>query len=267
VSAVEFDPDTGLLTAPRATIEALARSAAGAGAPEDAGLDAALREAGAGTAADPHPRLAPALIALQRPIVGIRLSKTGYLMPGWVGERVFAMHVYRKPEGHDDQLVSMPADHIWHFLLWLLGIGPRARGERPAETVVDLPALDRAIALRLGDRPSAGLLPEPLDAAVAQRFRDWWMLSSHWPPAPGHDGAYVIEAVDTDDGLWSVQRLDDGTAIVRPVTPVSTLQALYDLLPDGDRVDQTAPRLPLEDTPVTGGPLKFVADVLSPGTS
>ena len=38
--------------------------------------------------------------------------------------------------------------------------------------------------------------------------------------------------------------------------------ALGDLLPDNDLVDRSAPRLPLEDTPVTGGPLSWVADVL-----
>jgi hypothetical protein len=38
--------------------------------------------------------------------------------------------------------------------------------------------------------------------------------------------------------------------------------ALGDLLPDGNLVDQSAPRLPLADTPVFGGPVKWVADVL-----
>jgi hypothetical protein len=38
--------------------------------------------------------------------------------------------------------------------------------------------------------------------------------------------------------------------------------ALGDLLPDANLVDQSAPRLPLEQTPVTGGPVKWVADVL-----
>ncbi len=49
---------------------------------------------------------------------------------------------------------------------------------------------------------------------------------------------------------------------MRPVTPLSTMLALGDLLPDGGLVDQSAPRLPLEDTPVLGGPVKWVADVL-----
>jgi hypothetical protein len=263
VTRAEFDPATGLLTAPRETVAALVQAVGGAGRVDAGPVDAALREAGAGTLAEPHPRLAQGLVAPAQPIVAIRLSKTGYLMPGWIGEGVFAMHVYRNPDGHDDEFVSMPADHIWHFLLWLLKVGPRSVADRPAETLVDLKALDRAIALRLGDRPSRGLLPEPLDAVVAERFRDWWMISTHWPPAPGHDGAYVMEALDTDDGFWSVQRGEDGTAVVRPVTPGSTMRALYDLLPDGELVDQDAPRLPLEDTPLTGGGLQFVADVLT----
>jgi hypothetical protein len=256
-----FDPETGLLTAPRATIEALAAIATGAGEGDADAVDSALAAAGAGSLAEPHPQLAHALAPLRRPIVGIRLAKTGYLMPGWVGEGRFTLHAYRG--GDDDQLVSMPAEHIVHFLLWLLKIGPRPRDPRPAETAVDSTVLSRAVALRLGDRPSDGLLPEPLDGAIARGFRDWWLASAHWPPAQGAPGKIMLEAIDTDAGLWSVQQLEDGTAIVRPVTPASTMLALGDLLPDNDLVDQGAPRLPVEDTPVRGGPVKWVADVLS----
>jgi hypothetical protein len=158
-------------------------------------------------------------------------------------------------DGDDDQLVSMPAEHLVH-------VGPRPRDERPAETSVHSDQLSRAVALRLGDRPSEGLLLEPLDSAIAHGFRDWWLASSHWPAAEGAPGKIMLEAIDTDAGLWSVQQLEDGTAIIRPVTPLSTMLALGDLLPDGNLVDQSAPRLPLEDTPVHGGPVKWVADVL-----
>jgi hypothetical protein len=252
----EFSPETGILTASREEIGALAAVATGAG---DGDVDDLLTRVGAGSLADPHPKLADALAPLRRPIVGVRLAKTGYLMPGWVGEGRFTLHVYRG--GDDDQLVSMPADHLVHFLLWLLDIGPRPRDERPAETEVDSERLNRALALRLGDRPSDGLLPEPLDAAVAHGFRDWWLASSHWPAAPGAPGKIMLEAIDTDAGLWSVEQRE-GSAVVRPVTPLSTMLALGDLLPDGNLVDQSAPRLPLEVTPVTGGPVKWVADVL-----
>jgi hypothetical protein len=263
VTAPAFDPDTGILTARRETIAELARFATGAGPVDEAGLDAVLAQAGAGTAREPHPRLAQALLAMQKPIVGLLLGKTGYGMPGWIGEGIFAMHVYRTLDGSEDQLVSTPADHAVHFLLWLLRIGPRPRAERPPETTVDGDALNRAIALRLGDRPSTGLLPEALDAVVAERFRDWWMATARWPAAAGKPGRVVLEAIDTDDGLWSIQRLEDGRAVVRPVTPVSTFLALGDLVPDGDLVDPDAPRLPVEDTPIAGGPVAWVAAVLA----
>jgi hypothetical protein len=253
----DFSPETGILTASREEIGTLAAVATGGGGGD---VDDLLARVGAGTLADPHPKLADAVAPLRRPIVGVRLAKTGYLMPGWVGEGRFTLHVYRG--GDDDQLVSMPADHLVHFLLWLLDIGPRPRDERPAETAVDSERLNRAVALRLGDRPSDGLLPEPLDSAVAQGFRDWWLASSHWPAAAGAPGKLMIEVVDTDAGLWSVEQREDGTAIVRPVRPLATMLALGDLLPDGNLVDQSAPRLPLEVTPVTGGPVKWVADVL-----
>ena len=248
-----LNPETGILTASREQIGALAAWGTGAAEADAAAVDALLAE---------HPDLkgADALAPLRRPIIGVRLAKTGYLMPGWVGEGRFTLHVYRG--GHDDQLVSMPAEHLVHFLLWLLDIGPRPRDERPAETAIDSERLSRAVALRLGDRPSEGLLPEPLDSAIAHGFRDWWLASSHWPAAPGAPGKIMLEAIDTDAGLWSVQQLEDGTAIVRPVTPLSTMLALGDLLPDANLVDQSAPRLPLEDTPVYGGPVKWVADVL-----
>jgi hypothetical protein len=255
-----FNVENGILEASREEIGALAALATGAREAGEEPVDAMLAAAGAGSLADPHARLADALAPMRRPIVGVRLAKTGYLMPGWVGEGRFTLHVYR--HGDDDQLVSMPAEHVVHFLLWLLDIGPRSRDERPAETRVDSDVLSRAVALRLGDRPSGGLLPEPLDAAVAHGFRDWWLASSHWPAAPGAPGKIMLEAIDTDAGLWSVQQLEDGSAIVRPVTPLSTMLALGDLLPDNDLVDRSAPRLPLEDTPVTGGPLSWVADVL-----
>jgi hypothetical protein len=260
---VSFDPDTGILTAPRATISDLVRFVTGAGPVDLDALGAALVEAGAGTAGEPHPRLARALVAVRKPIVGILLGKTGYGMPGWIGEGMFAIHVFRGLDGEDDQLVSGPADRAPHFLLSLLDIGPRPRDERPAEIVVDSAALNRAVALRLGDRPSAGLLPEPLDASIAERFRDWWMATSRWPPAPEQPGGFAIEAIDTDDGLWSVQRQGDGTAVVRPLAPVSAMLALGDMIPDGDLVDQSAPRLPVEQTPVDGGPVAWVADALA----
>jgi len=255
-----FNVENGILEASREEIGALAAWATGARAADERAVEAVLAAAGAGSPDELHPRLLDALLPMRRPIVGVRLGKTGYLMPGWVGEGRFTLHVYR--HGDDDQLVSMPAEHVVHFLLWLLHIGPRSRDERPAETRVDSDVLNRAVALRLGDRSSDGLLPEPLDAAVAHGFRDWWLASSQWPAAPGAPGKIMLEAIDTDAGLWSVQQLEDGSAIVRPVTPLSTMLALGDLLPDNDLVDRSAPRLPLEDTPVTGGPLSWVADVL-----
>jgi hypothetical protein len=262
MSAPWFNPETGLLTAPRETIGALATIVTGAGEADAAAVDGVLAAAGAGSLADPHPRLAEALLPMRSPIVGIRLGKTGYVMPGWVGNGRFTLHVYRG--GDDDQLVPMPAEHLVHFLLWLLDIGPRSRDPRPEETTVDAAALDRAVALRLGDRASEGLLPEPLDSAIAHGFRDWWLASSRWTPAPGARGELMLEAVDTDAGLWSVQRLEDGgTAIVRPVTPMATMLALGDLLPDNDLIDQSAPRLALESTPVLGGPARWVREVLS----
>ena len=247
-----LDPETGILTATREQIGALAAWATGT-AEADPVVDALLAEL-------PDLKASDALAPLRRPIVGVRLAKTGYLMPGWVGEGRFTLHVYRN--GDDDQLVSMPAEHLVHFLLWLLDIGPRPRDERPAETAVHSDRLSRAVALALGDRPSEGLLPEPLESAVAHGFRDWWLASSHWPAAPGAPGKIMLEAIDTDAGLWSVQQLEDGTAIVRPVTPLSTMLALGDLLPDSDLVDKSAPRLPLEETPVYGGPVKWVGEVL-----
>jgi hypothetical protein len=130
VTAASFDPATGVLTAPRDAIADLARLATGAGLVDEERLDATFGAAGAGTAREPHPRLAQGLLALQRSIVGIVLGKTGYGMPGWIGETVSAMHVFRR--GDDDQLVSMPADRMAHFLVWLLDIGPRpAPNARP----------------------------------------------------------------------------------------------------------------------------------------
>lgn len=257
---IAFDPGNGLLTAPRSVIGALATIATGSGAADAAQVDAVLGEAGAGSVGDPHPQLAAALAPLTRPIVGVRLGKTGFLMPGWIGEGRFTLHAYRG--GDDDQLVSMPAEHMVHFLLWLLKIGPRPRDPRPAETRVDSDVLNRAVALRLGGRSSEGLLPDAIDGAIAHGFRDWWLATSRWPPAPGAPDSIALEAIDTDAGLWSVEQLEDGTAIVRPVTPLSTMLALGDLIPDGDLVDPAAPRLPLADTPVLGGPIAWVAETL-----
>jgi hypothetical protein len=257
----EFNPETGTLTAPRTTIAALATIVTGAGEADAAAVDAVLAAEGAGSLAEPHPKLAEALVPLRQPMIGIHLGKTGYVMPGWIGEGRFTLHAYRG--GDDDQLVTMPAEHLVHFLLWLLDIGPRPRDPRPEETAVDGAALDRAVALRLGDRPSEGLLPEPLDDAVAHGFRDWWLASSRWTPVEGVPGELMLEAIDTDAGLWSVQRLEDGTAVLRPTRPFATMLALGDLLPDNGLIDVSAPRLALESTPVLGGPVSWVADVLS----
>ncbi len=74
----------------------------------------------------------------------------------------------------------------------------------------------------------------------------------------------MLEAVDTDAGLWSIQRLEDGTtAILRPVTPFSTFLALGDLLPSNHLIDASAPRLALERTPVVGGHAAWVTQALS----
>jgi hypothetical protein len=262
MTAPAFDPDTGLLTAPRDTLGALATIVTGAGDADADAVDAVLAAAGAGSLAEPHPKLAEALVPMRAPIIGIRLGKTGYVMPGWVGQGRFTLHVYRN--GDDDQLVPMPAEHLVHFLLWLLDIGPRPRDPRPEETTVDAAALDRAVAYRLADRPAEGLLPEPLDSAIAHGFRDWWLASSRWTPAPDAPGELMLEGIDTDAGLWSVQRLEDGaTAIVRPVTPMSTFLALGDLLPSNSLIDPSVPRLALELTPVLGGHAAWVTSALS----
>jgi hypothetical protein len=263
VSAALYTPETGVLTAARPTIAALAAAVVRGETGDREALDRELRAAGAGTVAAPHERLAEALEPLRRPIVGLHIGKTGYLMPAWVGEGRFTMHVFRDPA--EDQLVSAPAEHLVPFLAWLLDLGPRSREPRPSELAVDGRVLDRAVALRLGGRPSAGLLPEPLDEAVAERFRDWWLATARWPAAPGAPESVAFEAIDTDDGLWSVQRGPDGPAVVRPVSPAATLFALGDLLPDRDLVDPAAERLAVEETPVRGGPLEWVADVLGEG--
>ncbi len=264
-----FAADSGTLTASRAVIRALSTIATGAGAGTDevdrAALDLELAAAGAGTLDDPHPRLAQALLAPGRPIAGLTIAKTGFAMPGWLGEGWFAMHVFRsgdEPAPHD-QLVSMPADHLPVFLSWLLDLGPRERVDRPDAITVDPAALNRAIALNLGERPVAGVLPEPLDDLFTHRFRDHWIVSSTWPPAPGAPDAILLEVVDTDHGLWDVRRRrEDGAAALHALTPVEAFAILCDLIPDSDLVDHTAPRLPLERTPVLGGGLTWVGDVL-----
>ena len=256
---IGFNAETGLLTAPRATLAELAAICTG-GEGDAAAVDAALAAAGAGSLAEPHPKLAEALVPMRRPMIGIQLAKSGYMMPGWVGDGRCTLHVFR--HGDDDQLVPMPAEHLVHFLLWLLDIGPRPRDPRPPETAVDGSALDRAVALRLGDRPSEGLLPDPLDAAIAHGFRDWWLASSRWTPTPGARDSISLEGIDTDAGLWSVQRLDDGGAIVRPVTPLSTMLALGNLLPDNDLINPGATLAP-EATPVRGGAIAWVFEALA----
>ena len=138
-----FNTDTGILTASREQIGALAAYATGAAEADGDAVDATLAQAGAGSLEHPHAKLTDALAPLRRPIIGVRLAKTGYLMPGWIGEGRFTLHVYR--HGDDDQLVSMPAEHLVHFLLWLLDIGPRPRDERPAETTVRSDQLSRAV--------------------------------------------------------------------------------------------------------------------------
>ena len=262
MSGPAFNAETGLLTAPREVIAALATIVTGAGEADAAEVDAVLAAAGAGSLAEPHPKLADALTPMRSPIIGIRLGKTGYVMPGWVGGGRFTLHVYRG--GDDDQLVPMPAEHLAHFLAWLLDIGPRPRDPRPEETTVDAAALDQAVANRLAERSSHGLLPEPLDSAIAHGFRDWWLAGSRWTPVPDAPGELMLEGIDTDAGLWSVQRLEDGTtAIVRPVTPMGTFLALGDLLPSNHLIDGSAPRLALELTPVVGGHAAWVTQALS----
>ena len=85
---------------------------------------------------------------------------------------------------------------------------------------------------------------------------------ARWPAAGDRPGSFTLEAVDTDAGLWSVEQRDDGTPVVRPVTPLRVMLALADLVPDRDLMDDTAPRLPLEDTPVLGGQVQWVGDAL-----
>ena len=261
--SADFDPATGLLTAPRAFLGDLAAHVTGAAAGDVTALDAVLSAAGAGTLEAPHPALAATLEPMRTPIAGITLAKTGFAMPGWLGAGRFTVHVFRSGDGPapDDQLVPMPADRAPAFVAWLLDVSPRPRGAREAVRV-DAQTLNRAVALRLGDRPAHGLLPDPLDEVVAARFRDWWMASAVWPPAEGQPARFAVEALDTDDGLWSIERADDGTALVRPVAPAALFMALCDLVPDSHLVDRSAPRLPAAATPVRGGGLRWVSEVL-----
>ena len=74
-----FAPATGMLTAPRALINALVQETV-SGDGDALAVDALLAEVGAGSLAAPHPALAAAIEPLRVPIIGVRLAKTGFLM-------------------------------------------------------------------------------------------------------------------------------------------------------------------------------------------
>ena len=93
-------------------------------------------------------------------------------------------------------------------------------------------------------------------------FLLWLLDVGPRPAAADRPGSFTLEVIDTDAGLWSVEQREDGTAAVRPVTPVRVMLALADLVPDSELVDNTVPRLALEDTPVLGGQVKWVGDAL-----
>jgi hypothetical protein len=123
VPPVDFDASTGSIEAPREWIDSVVDCSLGWGDDDRRSVvDADLGEAGAGTLADPHPRLADLLSPLSHPVVGLRVGRDGYAMPAWVGEGRFAIHV---PRGPRSQLIGASAEHLTRFLTGLLEIGPR----------------------------------------------------------------------------------------------------------------------------------------------
>ena len=209
---------------------------------------------------DPHPKLAEALVPLRRPIIGIRLAKTGYLMPGWIGEGRFTLHVYRG--GDDDQLVRCrPSTSCTSCSGCSTSARARATCGRPRRGRGRRPQPRGCAAAR---RPAVGG-PAARAARRRGRARVPGLVAGELALAAGAGRA----GQDHAGGRRHRRRAVVGPAArgrQRRSCARSRLSARCSrsatCCPITNLVAQSAPRLPLEDTPVLGGPVEWVADVL-----
>jgi hypothetical protein len=197
VTAVEYDPESGALTAPAPVIAALLQ--------EPAAPPAELEASGAVAGGRLAPALERALEPVASPRCELRLERGRRIAQGWVSaER--ATFVAPLPDGRA-RLRSVPPEFVPDALARLNELGPRPRPE-PREPRVLAPA---DLAQRIAAWPE---------------LREHWRVAAAWPA-----GGRAVEVVDTDDGLWLVASGDHGVEL-RPVAAADVFLLLCALLPD-----------------------------------
>jgi hypothetical protein len=218
VSAVEYRPRTGILSAPAPVMDRLLGTLEGGAVPED------LEGTGAAAGGRLHPNLARALRPIDVPACRIGLERGRRRGAGWV-DRERASFVVPLPDGRV-RLRSVPAEFVPEALARLNELGPRPRVEPAVALRLPAAELGRLLA---GTRPPGDA--EPALAAIVEGLQEHWRVVATWRAVSGADEARAVEVIDTQAGLWLVTPADD-TVELFPTTPSTVFLLLAALMPD-----------------------------------
>ena len=168
-----------------------------------------------------------ALAAIDAPTATLVLERGEREGRGWVDDRWAAIEL-------PGRFIAVPTDFLPIALARLFALGPRPR-VTPAERL-----RHRAgeLATMLARREPAS--DSPLERTLVETLREHWRVVAHWAPAPGSPGVRVVEAIDTDAGVWLVIP-DDPDVELWPVTPTVVWRRLTALLPRDEELGELRP--------------------------
>jgi len=235
MSEASFDPTTGGLVASPAGLDALRRVAQGEG-PGDGPAGPAGREelerAGALRCGAPHRELVPTLAAMAAPVCEGTLERGSRRARLWVDARV-AVLLMPEPDGRL-RLATVPTPFLPVALARANDLGPRPR----LEPAIRLSFTADELARLLAERDPAAVPPGAEAAALRtllQELCEHWRVEVRWTPSPQSPGVRVVEAIDTNAGLWLV--VPDGPTVeLWPTTPTIVFRQLTALLPSSEEL-------------------------------
>lgn len=168
-----------------------------------------------------------ALAAMDAPTATLEIARGDREGRGWVDDRWAAIEI-------PGRFVAVPTDFLPVALARLLDLGPRPRME-PAER----------LRYRAGELASMLALREaPQDSEAArtlvETLREHWRVEARWSPAPRSPGVRIVEAIDTEAGVWLVVP-DDPDVELWPVTPTILWRRLTALLPRDEELGELRP--------------------------
>jgi hypothetical protein len=151
-----------------------------------------------------HPAIREALKAIVRPeLCTLELRADDRVVQGWVGYGSAAL--LRAPEADGTRrLLQLHPTLLPEALARLVDLGPRPRQEDDTRV--------------------------PFDEHAFSAVRRRWRLTAGWTLDDGAAGTAELDVLDTDGGLWVLERAEDGERTALPATATFVWRHLVRLL-------------------------------------